>query len=169
MADDKPGKGFSVVDRRVTREDQPGAGEKKDSKNKAEKAEPEPKAAPAGPAAGPPAAEDCLTPEQAGQDYKEAAGKADETAAMPPMNFPTFLLSLHASALLHLGVLEDPALGKEAVSSELARQNIALLEILQEKTRGNLTAEEVKLLDNILYELRMTYLQATGAMGKKEC
>jgi hypothetical protein len=169
MADEKPGKGFSVVDRRVTREDQPDAGEKKDSKNQAEKSPPEPKAAPPGPAAAPPADEECLTPEQAGEDYKEAAGKADQTAAMPPMNFPTFLLSLHASALLHMGVLEDPSIGKEAVSPELARQNIALLEIIQEKTRGNLTAEEVKLLDNILYELRMAYLQVTGAVGKKEC
>ncbi|HUT53703.1 MAG TPA: DUF1844 domain-containing protein [bacterium] len=165
MADEKSGKGFTVVDRRVTKEDQPGADEQKGPRPKAEKKA----AGPSGTSNEAPAAEDCRTPEQAGQEYKEAAGKADETAAMPPMNFPTFLLSLHASALLHLGVLEDPALGKEAVSPELARQNISLLEILQEKTRGNLSPEESKLLENILYELRMTYLQVTGAVGKKEC
>jgi hypothetical protein len=145
---DKSDKGFSVVDRRL-----------KDEEPKAE----------TGPGREPGAGKDdgCLTPEEARQDYKQAADKAEAT--MPPINFPSFLLSLHASALLHLGLIRDPSIGEEVVSMELAQQNISLLEILKDKTRGNLSEDETKLLDNILYELRMAYLEKTGAVGKKEC
>ena len=75
------------------------------------------------------------------------------------VNFVTFLLSLYSSALAAFGKTPDPATGKEVVHLEAGKQMIDILGILAEKTKGNLSAEESQLLDNILFELRMIYLQ----------
>ena len=77
---------------------------------------------------------------------------------LPPIDFSQFVLSLSTSALLHLGEIEHPDTGEKAVNIELARQTIDLLGMLQEKTRGNLDREEEKLLENLLYDLRMKYV-----------
>ena len=76
---------------------------------------------------------------------------------LPRIDFSTFVLSLAASALLHLGMAPDPSGegGSEEVSLPLARQAIDTLEMIEEKTRGNLDDEESKLLQSLLYELRM--------------
>ena len=84
------------------------------------------------------------------------------------MSFPTFLLSLHTSALINLGLIPDPMTNQQRLSIEAARQNIDLLEILKDKTTGNLTEEESKLIDNILYELRMAYLEVSNAAAQQK-
>ena len=98
---------------------------------------------------------------QASQEaYDEAAemcGVPEETP-MPPIDFSTFVLSLSQAALLHLGEIDDPETGQKLVNFPLARQSVDLLTMLQDKTRGNLTAEEQKLLENLLYDLRMKYV-----------
>ncbi len=80
---------------------------------------------------------------------------------LPEINFANFLLSLSTSALIQLGEIPDP-LGKES-AKELpsAKQTIDLIGMLQEKTKGNLTPEEEKLIEYILYDLRMRYVKAT--------
>ncbi|NPB09485.1 MAG: DUF1844 domain-containing protein [Thermodesulfobacteria bacterium] len=80
----------------------------------------------------------------------------------PEVTFSMFILSLNTSALVHLGQLPDPETQEKKVDLQLARQTIDILDMLREKTRGNLTKEEEKLLDSILYELRMLYLKASG-------
>jgi hypothetical protein len=82
--------------------------------------------------------------------------ESEEKPQLPEINFPTFIVSLNASALLHLGAIEDPT------SGPMAKQTIDILSMLEEKTAGNLTSEEENLLKNILYDLRMMYVKEKG-------
>jgi uncharacterized protein DUF1844 len=75
------------------------------------------------------------------------------------MDFSTFVLSLNASALIHLGEIPDPASKERGVSLPTAKHTIEILEIIKEKTKGNLDGEEEKLLDDVLFNLRMKYIK----------
>ena len=87
---------------------------------------------------------------------------------MPEMNFSTFVLSLHASALVHLGLVEDSSSGQPVEPHlPLAQQTIEILGMLAEKTQGNLSPEEKQLLEGVLYELRVQFVQAARATAKK--
>jgi hypothetical protein len=88
---------------------------------------------------------------------EEASGQGH--AELPAVDFATFVLSLNHSALVHLGVAPDPVSGQSEVNLPLARQTIDLLALLQEKTKGNLTGEEERILEQILYELRLRYVE----------
>ncbi|MCG6909833.1 MAG: DUF1844 domain-containing protein [Deltaproteobacteria bacterium] len=90
------------------------------------------------------------------------AGQRDEGYALPEINFPTFIFSLNSSALLNMGVIEDPATGQKNENLPLAKQTIDILGMLEEKTKGNLTDDEAAMIKNILYELRMLYVKAKG-------
>lgn len=83
-------------------------------------------------------------------------------SVMPEINFITFLLSLNSSALVHLGQHPDPTSGATAKNLPVAKQTIDVIAMLEEKTRGNLTDEEKRLLTNVLYELRLLYVKETG-------
>jgi Domain of unknown function (DUF1844) len=76
-----------------------------------------------------------------------------------PMSFQTLVLSFSTTAMLQLGILANPATGKTEKDLPGAKQTIDILEILQEKTKGNLTAEEAQILEASLYDLKMTYLK----------
>lgn len=94
----------------------------------------------------------------------EAAGKASggEETALPAIDFSTFIMSLNASALVHLGVIDDPVSGKKVKNLPLGKQTVDMLRMLQEKTSGNLTTEEDKLLQGILYDLKIAYVREKG-------
>ena len=79
--------------------------------------------------------------------------------AVPEIDFKTFVLSLSTSALLHFGEIPDPVTNEKEINLPLARQSIDILTMLQEKTKGNLNKEEEDLLENILYNLRMKYIE----------
>jgi len=81
---------------------------------------------------------------------------------LPEINFSTFVVSLNASALLHLGAIEDPATGKTNKDLTMAKQTIDILSMLGQKTTGNLTKDEENLLKNILYDLRIIYVKESG-------
>ena len=87
---------------------------------------------------------------------------------MPPdLSFTAFVLSLASSAAIHFGDLPDPISGERAEPNlEGATQMIDILSLLEQKTRGNLTAEEREVLGQVLYELRMRFVEATGG-GKR--
>ena len=78
---------------------------------------------------------------------------------LPEINFATFIFSLNHSVLVHLGVMEDPSTGKKVKNLPLAKQTIDILGMLEEKTKGNLSEDEEKMLKNILYDLRMIYIK----------
>ena len=83
----------------------------------------------------------------------EIARDADD---LPPIDFSTFIISLRTSAMLHMG--SGQSSDGPSVDLALARQEIDLLGILEEKTRGNLTGEEERLLCQILFDVRTRYL-----------
>lgn len=91
---------------------------------------------------------------------EEQAGPGlDRGAEGTPVSFVGFLLSLHASALLHLGKLADPRTGLYAQDLLLAKQTIDILGMIQEKTQGNLAEDEAALLNHVLYELRLEFVK----------
>lgn len=95
------------------------------------------------------------------QSSRQAASPSTDqnTLHLPEVDFSSFILSLSSSAMLHLGDFPDPLTQKQAKNLPLAKQTIDILAILQEKTRGNLTGQEEKLLADLLYELRMRYVK----------
>lgn len=95
-----------------------------------------------------------------GASQPEAEPSAE--AELPGVDFATFAISLGTSALYHLGLVDDPEDGGRAEKNLLlAQQTIDTLEMLERKTRGNLDAEEAQLLENLLYELRMRFVEAS--------
>ena len=84
----------------------------------------------------------------------------------PQLSFTAFVLSLASTAAIHFGDLPDPVSGERAGSNlEGATQMIEILALLEQKTRGNLDAEEREVLNQVLYELRMRLVEATS--GKR--
>ncbi|HTN83673.1 MAG TPA: DUF1844 domain-containing protein [Sorangium sp.] len=79
---------------------------------------------------------------------------------LPTLDFSTFVLSIIGSAYVHLGDAPSPE-GNEEQNLVLAHQDIDLLTLLQEKTKGNLTGDEERLLETALYDLRMRYLEVS--------
>ena len=78
------------------------------------------------------------------------------------LSFAAFVLSLAHTAAVHFGDIPDPATGRPTEANlSAASQMIGILSLLEEKTRGNLTAEERQLIEQLLYELRMRYVEAT--------
>ena len=85
----------------------------------------------------------------------------------PELSFTAFVLSLASTAAIHFGDLADPVSGEQAeLNLEGARQMIEILGLLEQKTRGNLTAEERQILEQVLYELRLRFVDASGG-GKR--
>ena len=89
------------------------------------------------------------------------------TEPPPQLSFTAFVLSLASTAAIHFGDLPDPVSGERAAPNfEGATQMIEILALLEQKTRGNLTAEEREVLSQVLYELRMRYVEVSGG-GKR--
>jgi hypothetical protein len=84
---------------------------------------------------------------------------ADLPRSLPKLDFSTFVMSVVGSAYVHLGDAPGPDGAGEA-NLLLARQDIDLLDLLQDKTKGNLTGEEECLLSQALYDLRLRYVEA---------
>ena len=82
---------------------------------------------------------------------------------LPKIDFSTFVLSLGTSALFHMDVVSDPSSGgsKGEPNMPLASQTIDILEMLEQKTRGNLNEDEGKLIETLLYEVRMRFVEVS--------
>ena len=89
--------------------------------------------------------------------------KNDEQIILPEVTFSSFVISLSTAALVHLGEMEEPESGVKKKDLLLAKHSIDTLAMLQEKTRGNLEDDEKALLDHILFDLRMKFVQASKA------
>jgi hypothetical protein len=90
-----------------------------------------------------------------GKGKGEGAGED----ALPKLNFGTFVLSLSHSVLMHLGEAPHPDGETPQVDLPLARQTIDVLGLLEEKTKGNLTGDEERLLSQVLYDLRLRFVE----------
>lgn len=95
------------------------------------------------------------------QSSKRADRSDDEN--LPPIDFSTFVLSLSTTALYQMGLIADPET-KQTISPSraIAQQTIDTIELLREKTRGNLEPDEAKLIDSLLYELRLHFVELDG-------
>jgi hypothetical protein len=91
---------------------------------------------------------------------KEKTKEEKGSVPLPEINFSSFLLSLSSSTLLHLGEIADPQSGEKKKDLILAKQSIDIINLLKDKTKGNLTQEEEKLLEHLLYDLRMRFVKA---------
>ncbi len=102
--------------------------------------------------------------DKAEAQFREASRKAEEEAPrqLPAVSFATFVFSLSSSALVYLGEMPEIESQKSKVDLPLAKQIIDTLGMLQEKTKGNLDTDEDRLLRNLLYDLRLRYVQKCG-------
>jgi len=92
------------------------------------------------------------------QAYEQQSGRAGERKS----DLETLILSLSTSAMIQLGLVDDPAGGRIPADFEAARHTIDMLEVVQEKTRGNLSPQEEQLLEQVLYELRLAYVNISS-------
>ncbi|MDL2314066.1 DUF1844 domain-containing protein [Desulfovibrio sp. OttesenSCG-928-C14] len=74
------------------------------------------------------------------------------------MDFATFILSMASSALVQLGEVPNPETGKSEENLKLAKHSIDIIQMLQDKIQNGLSEEETRLLEGILYELRLKYV-----------
>jgi hypothetical protein len=143
VVEEKEDKGFVVRDRRrIVIEDTP-------PKEEPERTEAQ---------GGTPPREDGRPEPGVGSEARSEATGA-ESKPFPEVTFSTFVFSLSSSALVHLGEIPDPSTNRLEQDLALAKQIIDTLGMLQEKTRGNLELDEDRLLKNVLYDLRLRYVQ----------
>jgi Domain of unknown function (DUF1844) len=83
-----------------------------------------------------------------------------EQESAPEINFSTFVISLSTQALMHLGEIPNPLSGKSETDIAVAKQMIDILAMLQAKTGGNLDTGEESLIEDVLFNLRMKYVEA---------
>lgn len=149
MSDEK--KDFKVKDRRIfSREDEDSDAPEKETPDDS----PPEEAAQPSPDASKTQAEE--------EPDRPVTPEEGEMPPLPEINFSTFVVSLNASALLHLGAIEDPTTGQTNKNLPMAKQTIDILSMLEDKTAGNLNSEENNLLKSILYDLRIIYVKESG-------
>jgi hypothetical protein len=85
---------------------------------------------------------------------------------LPPLDFSSLVLPLYMPALIKLGLVEDPATGRLQSNLDHGRRLIDLLDLLKEKTQGNLELEEEKFLSAAIMQLKEVYLRKTS--GREE-
>jgi len=122
--------------------------------------------------------EEAETEEKKGETQAEAASPAEEQKSahagaafsgeeqakgpFPEVTMATFIFSLSSSALVHLGEIPEPETNESRVDLPVAKQIIDTLGMLEEKTKGNLDQDEERLLNAVLYDLRMRFVQKSG-------
>ena len=108
------------------------------------------------------------------EDWKEEAQREKEMLAaaieqekeakrrppLPPASFAMLASSLATQAMMNLGAIENPVMRKAEINLDEAKFPIDMLGMLEQKTKGNLSPEEAKLLEALLFDLRMQYVQA---------
>lgn len=102
------------------------------------------------------------------QAEKEAAGAHDHTEEdmdFPPASIPLLINTLAMQVLSNLGQIPDPQTGKAMIYKPLAQHLIDMLGILDEKTKGNLTADEQEMLTDVLTQLRILFVQTPDPPG----
>ena len=87
---------------------------------------------------------------------------AGEKSSRPSIDFPSYLISYYTQGLVLLGEIPNPYTNKKEEDVEAAQHIIDILSMLEQKTKGNLDGQEEKLLENVLYELRMTFMARTN-------
>ncbi len=129
----------------------------------------------------PPAPTDMARPQTAGEAQPQRHREENKEAGLPgesgaevelpgaddPASFASFMMSITSNAASSLGMMEHPVTGKRDVDLELGKHWIDVLGMLQQKTRGNLLAQEQQILESLLADLRMQYVSLTNSAPLK--
>ena len=83
---------------------------------------------------------------------------------LPPLEFRSIVVLLYFPALIHLGLVEDPGTGEKRENLTLAKREIDLLDLLKDKTKGNLEKDEEEFLEDTVGQLKMAYLKKAEIM-----
>ena len=89
-----------------------------------------------------------------------AEEKKNESPEFPPLDFETLITEYSTTAMAYLGGMPDPATQEPIFNLQLAKRMIDTIDLLKEKTKGNLSTPENNFLENTLYSLKMTYVRA---------
>jgi hypothetical protein len=161
MQDEQPN--FKVTDRRLFNAD----GSPRDLPPEEK---PAPKVVATEAAAAAPAAEAHAAPEREVTTQAESAPQAEEefteedlAEARDPASFVSFIMSIASNAASALGMMEHPVTHQREVDVELGKHWIDVLGMLQKKTAGNLTAQEKRMIEGLLSDLRMQYVSLINA------
>jgi hypothetical protein len=113
-------------------------------------------------------------PEKASKTVEKSTTETDARESRPPgageasgeagIDFSGFVLSLATTGMVHLGAILDPVTRKKQENLPGARQMIEILSVLRDKTRGNLSAEEARLLDGLIYEMQMGVMRQSKSI-----
>jgi uncharacterized protein DUF1844 len=180
MAEKKQEPSFTVTDRRLftsegelrsdAAEETPAAAPETPSAATAAVAPPPPSNATSDSKVPPPpsAAEQKATSDAYNQSSKDLDARVElsgQSAKEFEITFERFMASLYMSAMMQMGMMHEEG-GQPRIDLIGARQTIDTLGLLQEKTKGNLTSAEEHFLQNVLYELRMAYVEVTNALSR---
>jgi hypothetical protein len=175
MAEKKQDSGFTVSDRRpFTAEGELRSDVSEETSDAAKPAASRvaPEAPPAVSEADMPAPPSAAEVQAQADAYRQSAKDLDarvELSGHPApdleITFERFMASLYMTAMLQLGLMHEQG-GQPRIDLIAARQTIDTLALLQEKTKGNLTSQEASFLQNVLYELRMAYVEVTNALTR---
>jgi hypothetical protein len=102
---------------------------------------------------------------EARREKERAAAETTQREALPAASFSELVNILVMQAMAGLGLFPGPGNQQMPPNIEVAKHFIDMLQMLEDKTKGNLTPEEKKLLDQVLYEMRMTFVQLAGGAG----
>ena len=105
-------------------------------------------------------------PATAGTDATQAVGEAADVQ-MPPASLELLLTSLATEALMAMGQLPHPATGQVQVQRNQAKYLIDMLEVLRDKTKGNLTPGEQQLIESFLHQLRLVFVETANQPGAR--
>jgi len=94
------------------------------------------------------------------QSERQSQSQSQRQTELPKMDFSMFVLSMHHNAMVHFGDTPSPDGEERSANLVLARQTIDLIDVISEKTKGNLTGDEERLIEHVLYDLRMRYVEA---------
>jgi hypothetical protein len=95
---------------------------------------------------------------------KDEARDGEQSEFMPPVDFSSIVFPFYTQALMKLGLLENPQSNQLDENLDYARRLIDLLDLLKDRTKGNLQPEEENFLEAVLSQLKMHYLNKTEAI-----
>lgn len=100
--------------------------------------------------------------EDVSKEAPESEKEIPQDFPLPELDLASFIITLSQSVYIHLGEMVDPVTNKKEINLPLAKQTIDLITMLKEKTEGNRTADEDKIIEEILYHLRMSYVAVSN-------
>ncbi len=106
-----------------------------------------------------------MSDEEKRREYEEVEFKDKE---IPPVDFKNFILGISQSVLIYLGLSPDPITGKERKNLMLAKHTIDTIDMLREKTKGNLSQEEEQFINSLITELKLKFVEVYRREKQKE-